>query len=68
MPSGKANLAIMLLRQVGQQEVGQFLLHTVVLLARCHFLFRGRMMVCDPIMTDRNSSSQARLQHPIVRN
>lgn len=38
MPSDKANLAIMLFRQVGHQEVGQkLLLHTVVLLAKCRF-------------------------------
>lgn len=60
MPPGNANLAIMLLRQVGHEDV--------VLLARCYFLFRGKMMVCDPVVTDRNSGSPAWLQHPIVRN
>lgn len=69
MPSGKANIAIMLLKTGWPRGGGtKFLLHTVVLLVRCHFLFRGGTMACDSVMTDRNSSSQAWLQHPIVRN
>lgn len=64
MSSGKADLAIVLLRQVGHQELAQ---KKPCLLARCHFVFGGRLMVCNTVMTDRNSS-WAWLQHPIARN